>query len=62
MRSEILRLLVNKLTADDKYFLHNSENLCQTIQMQLSKKEKTSSHFFDVFLKSTSNFDHFEKQ
>ena len=62
MRSEILRLLVNKLTADDKYFLHNSENLCQPIQMQLSKKEKKFSESFASFLKPTSNFEHFQKQ
>ena len=29
--------------------------------MQLSKKQKTFSQFFAVFLKSTSNVEHFEK-
>ena len=42
---EILGLFVNTLTADDKYFLSNSENLHQSIQMQLSKK-KTFFQFF----------------
>ena len=28
--------------------------------MQLSKKQKTLSEFLDLFLKSTSNFEHFE--
>ena len=32
--SEILALLVNTLTPDEKYSLRNSENLLQTIQMQ----------------------------
>ena len=35
--SEILGLLVNTLTVDNKYSLSNSENLPQPIQMQLSK-------------------------
>ena len=42
---EILGLFVNTLTVDDKYFLSNSENLHQSIQMQLSKK-KTFFQFF----------------
>ena len=37
--SEILGLFVNTLTAYDKYSLRNDQNLWQTIQMQLSKKE-----------------------
>ena len=35
---EIVGLFVNTLTTDDKYFLLNSENLGQPIQMQLSDK------------------------
>ena len=39
---EILGLFVNKLTAvDGKYFLQNSQNLPQRIEMQLYKKKKT---------------------
>ena len=34
---KILGVFVNTLTLDDKYSLLNSENLRQTIQMQLSK-------------------------
>ena len=41
---EILGLFISTFTADDKYFLHNSENLPQPIQMQLSKKQKSFSH------------------
>ena len=36
--SEILRLFVDILTADDKYSLRNKKNLQQQIQIQLSKK------------------------
>ena len=39
----ILGLFINTLTEDDKYFLRNSENLPQPIQMQISKKQKTFS-------------------
>ena len=43
---EILRLLVNTLTVDDKDYLVNRDNLTQPIQIQLSQKQKTfSSHF-----------------
>ena len=59
--SEILRLFVNTLTTDDKYSLCNRENLWQTIQMQLSKKQKTFSRFFPAFLKYAPNFEHFEE-
>ena len=34
---EILALLVNTLTADDKHSFPNTEKLLQRIQMQLSK-------------------------
>ena len=36
--SEMLGMLANTLTADDKYSLHNRETLLRPIQMQLSKK------------------------
>ena len=40
---EILELFVNTLTAKHiKYSLGNSDNLKQSIQMQLSKKQKNS--------------------
>ena len=35
---EFLGVFVNKLNAYNKYFLRNSQNLPQPIQMQLSKK------------------------
>ena len=59
--SEILRLFRHILTPDDKYSLGNRENLPQQMQMELFKEPKTISQFFAAFLKSTLNFQHFEK-
>ena len=58
---KILRLFVNTLTADDKYFLVNRNKLTQPIQILLSSKQKTFSEDFSAFLKSTFNFEHFQK-
>ena len=58
----ILKLFVNTLTADDKYSLLNRDNLTQPIQILLSQKQKTFSEFFSAFLKSTLNFEHFQKK
>ena len=55
-------MFVNTLNADDKYSLLNSENLRQLIQMQLSKKQKTSFEIFAPLLKSTLNFKHLENK
>ena len=58
--SEILVVFVNTLTADDKYSVGNMKYLPQPIQLQLSKK----NFFFQFFarcLKSTSIFEHSEK-
>ena len=60
--SEILGLFVNTLTADDKHSRRNSENLWQSIQMQLSKKDETFFEFFASFLKLSSFFQIFEKK
>ena len=57
-----LRLFVNTLTDDDKYCLLYRDNLTQTIQILLSQKQKTFSQFFSPFLKSTLNFEHFQKK
>ena len=43
---EMLGHLVNTLTLDDKYSFLNSENLQQSIQMQLSKERVYFSNFF----------------
>ena len=37
---EMLGLFVNTLNSDEMYYLLNSENMQQPIQMQLSKKQK----------------------
>ena len=58
MLHKIVRLFVNNLTAYDKYYLLNRDNLMQPIQMQLSQKQKTFSEFFFAFLKSILNFKH----
>ena len=55
-------MFVNTLNADDKYSLHNRENLRQPIQMQFSKKQKVFSKEFATFLKSASSFEHCEKK
>ena len=59
---KISRLFPNTLSADGKDTLLNRQNLTQPIQMQLSRKEKTFSHFFAGFLKSSLNFEHFLKK
>ena len=51
-----LRMFVNTSTAYYKYFLCNSENLQQPIQMGLSKKQTTFSQFFAPLLKTSLNF------
>ena len=58
------RLFVNALTSDGKHYLLNTDNWTQPIQMQLSQKQKTFSHFFlflffaflKPVLKSSSTF------
>ena len=59
---KFLRLLVKRLTDDEKYALLYRENLTQPIQILLSQRRKTFSQFFSKFLKSTLNFEHFQKK
>ena len=59
---KILGLFVSTLTDDEKYSLLYRENLTQPMQILLSQKQKTFSEFFSAFLKSTLNFEHFEKK
>ena len=42
---KMLKLFVNTLIADDKYSLLNRDNLTQPVQILLSQKEKSASHF-----------------
>ena len=62
VRYEILGLLINILTGNDKYSRPNKGNFPQTFQTQLSEKAKTFSQFFIAFLKSTSNSDYCERK
>ena len=59
---KISRLFPNTLSADRKYSLLSRDNLTLPIQVQLSRKQKTFSQFFDAFLKSSVNFQHFQKK
>ena len=59
---KILGLFVNTLSEDDKYCILYRDNLTQPIQILLSQKQKTFSQFFSAFLKSTLNFEHFQKK
>ena len=58
---ETFRLFFKTLTADDKFFLSNSDNSWLPIPMELPKKRKMFSAFLPPFLKSTSNFKHLAK-
>ena len=48
------------MTADDKYSRLNRNNLMQSVQIQLSTKQKIFSELFSGFFKSSLNFEHFE--
>ena len=52
----------NTLSADCKCFLLNGGNLTEPIQIQLSQTQKTFSLFFSAFLKSSWNFEFFQKK
>ena len=58
MISKIPRLFPNRLSGDGKDSLFNRDNLTQSIQKQLSRKQKT----FSAFSKSSLNFEHFQKK
>ena len=50
------------MTADDKYYLLNRDNLRQPIPTQLSRKQKAFSEFFLAFSESALTCKHFEKK
>ena len=60
--SPIVRPFVNALTADDKHFLLDRDNLTQPIQMQISLRQKTFSECFFAFVKSVLNFKEIKKK
>ena len=59
---KISGLFLNTLSDDDKYCLLYRDKLTQPIQILLSQKQKIFSEFFSAFLKSTLNFEHFQKK
>ena len=60
--SEILRLFVNTLTADNKYSRCNVHNFAQQVQRPLSQKQNCFCGFFIGFLKCAWNLEHFDKK
>ena len=62
VRSKILGLFVNTLTAEYTYFSRNMQTFTQQVQTPLSLKQKTFSGFFIAFLISTWNGEHFQKK
>ena len=62
VRSEILGLFVNTLTAEYTYSRRNMHTFTEQVQTPLSLKQKTFSWFFTAFLKSTWNGEHFQKK
>ena len=55
VKTKILGLFVNILTANDKYSPLNKGKYWQPIQMQLYKKKKTFSEFFAWIMESRPN-------
>ena len=60
--SEILRLFVNTLTANNKYSRCNVHNFAQQVQTPLSQKQKKFCGFFIPFLKCAWYLEHFPKK
>ena len=56
MIHKILRLFVNTLAVDEKHYLLTRDNLPQTIQIQLSKKEKKFCEFLFRFSNCILNY------
>ena len=62
VRSKILGLFDNTLTAEYTYSGRNMQTLTQQVQTPLSLKQKTFPWFFIAFVKFTWNGEHFEKK
>ena len=60
--SEIWRLFVSTLTADDRYIHRNMQNFPPQLQTPIYQKENTFSGFFISFLEHAWNLEHFEKK
>ena len=59
---KFLRQFFNTLTADDKYYVPNRDNLTQRIQILLPQKQKNFCEVLSAFLKGTLNLYHFQKK
>ena len=57
-----LRLFVNTVSAVDKCFLPNRDNLMTPIHLNLSQKVQTFSEFFSAFSKCWLNLEHLQKK
>ena len=62
LRSKILRLFVNTLTAEYTYSRRNMQTLTQQVQTPLCLKQKTFLGIFYCVSKSTWNGEHFRKK
>ena len=62
MIHKILRLFVKTLRVDEKLYLVTTDNLTETIQIQLSKKQKIFCQLFFAFLKSILNFTNLQRK
>ena len=62
VRSILLGLFVNTLTAEYKYSGRNMQTFAQQVQTLLPLKQKIFSRFFIAFLKSTWNLEQFQKK
>ena len=54
-------MFFNILTVDEKHYLLNRHKLKQSVQTELSQKQKTFSDIFFAFLDSLLNFKHLTK-
>ena len=59
---KVVRMFLNTLTYDGKYFPGTRKHLPQPIQIKLSKKPNRFSEFSTAFLKPKLNFKHLERK
>ena len=59
---KFFRPFLHTLTANDKYSLISKDKWMQTIQMDLSQKQKIFSQFFSAIFESALNFGYFQKK
>ena len=59
---EILGLILNRLTADDKYSRRSIQNLTQELQTAISQKQNIFSGIIITYLKSITNSEAFVKK